>query len=294
MGNARKRADADAVLDSVRRHSERLTTLADPVRRDEPDAVHQMRVATRRLRSVLGTYDSVFARPLANPVRAELRWLGTVLGDARDEEVLAERFDALLAAQRAELVRGPVRHRLVAAHRTGYRTAHEEVVAALDESRYRDLLAALGELCTGRRPSGNGSVAKSLRRAYRRLDRAGRDAGLRRGSRESGRQPEPELVHAVRKRAKALRYAAEAVADSRPKVVRVAAAAEDLQTVLGEHQDAVVAQRHLLAAADRARAAGEDTFTYGLLTADEAERGRSARTAARDRLRSVRKRRDLL
>ncbi|MFC9788670.1 CHAD domain-containing protein [Rhodococcus sp. NPDC127528] len=290
MGNARKRADAEAVLNSVRHHYARMSTLADAVRRDEPDAVHQMRVASRRLRSVLGTYDSVFPPEITTPVRSELRWLGTVLGRARDEEVLAERFRTALDAQPPELIRGPVRHRLVDAHRGDYRTAHTEAVAVLHESRYRDLVTALGGLCAEPRPSGQGSVAKSLRKAYRRLDRAGRDAGLR-GSTAPGR---PELVHAVRKRAKALRYAAEAVTGSRPKAVRVASAAENLQTVLGEHQDATVAQQHLLAAADRARGAGEDTFTYGLLTADEAAGARSSRAEARDGLRAVRKRkRDL-
>ncbi|MFE3292422.1 CHAD domain-containing protein [Rhodococcus sp. NPDC059234] len=293
MGNARKRADADAVLDSVRHHYARMSALADAVRRDEPDAVHQMRVASRRLRSVLGTYDSVFPPETTTPVRSELRWLGTVLGRARDEEVLADRFRSALDAQPPELIRGPVRHRLVDAHRGDYRAAHAEAVAVLDEPRYRDLVAALGGLCAEPRPSGQGSVAKSLRKAYRRLDKAGRDAGLR-GPTAPGGQAPPELVHAVRKRAKALRYAGEAVTASRPKAVRVASAAENLQTVLGEHQDATVARQHLLAAADRARGAGEDTFTYGLLTAAEAADAQQSGARARDGLRAVRKRkRDL-
>ncbi len=61
----------------------------DPmVRRDEPDSVHQMRVATRRLRSTLRTFGRVLRRADTAHLAAELKWLGGVLGEARDAEVL--------------------------------------------------------------------------------------------------------------------------------------------------------------------------------------------------------------
>jgi CHAD domain-containing protein len=49
----------------------------------------------------------------------------------------------------------------------------------------------------------------------------------------------------------------------------MASAAEHLQEVLGDHQDSVVSRTHLSQQADAAHAAGEDTFTYGLLYARE-------------------------
>ena len=65
----------------------------DPrVRRDEPDSVHQMRVATRRARSVLQAFGGVINRDTTRPLCAELRWLAAELGQARDAEVLLARL----------------------------------------------------------------------------------------------------------------------------------------------------------------------------------------------------------
>ncbi len=57
----------------------------DPlVRRDEPDAVHQMRVATRRARSALEAFGGIIDRETTRPLCAELKWLAAMLGQARD------------------------------------------------------------------------------------------------------------------------------------------------------------------------------------------------------------------
>lgn len=288
MGSKRDRADAERVIAAVRGHRERLDSLADTVRRDDEDAVHQMRVCTRQLRSLLGTFRDGFGRGSVNPIRSELRWLGTVLGQARDEEVLSARFLALLDAQPPALVRGPVRHRLVTAHAAGYAAAHHDAVAALDGDRYRRLLADLDDLLADPRPPGDLSVEESLHAAVRKVRKSGRKAGLRGPGRAGDDAAPPELLHTARKRAKALRYAAEAAAGSGRRRSAVAKAAKKLQTTLGEHQDAVVARRQLMTAADRARAAGEDTFTYGLLVAAESACADQARRDAHGRLRKLR------
>ena len=71
----------------------------DPlVRRDEPDAVHQMRVATRRARSALQAFGTIIDRETTRPLCAELKWLAAALGRARDTEVLQARLTADLAA----------------------------------------------------------------------------------------------------------------------------------------------------------------------------------------------------
>ena len=65
----------------------------DPaVRQDAPDAVHAMRVATRRMRSALQAYGRVIDRAATRELTEELKWLAGVLGDARDLEVLHARF----------------------------------------------------------------------------------------------------------------------------------------------------------------------------------------------------------
>jgi len=73
-------------------------------------------------------------------------------------------------------------------------------------------------------------------------------------------------LHQVRKAAKRLRYTAAAVG-----AVKVADSAKKIQTLLGDHQDSVVSRAHLLQQADAARAAGDDTFTYGVLHQCEAD-----------------------
>src|SRR2546423_3425413 len=79
----------------------------DPgVRAGDPDAVHDMRVATRRSRSTLRTFRPLFD-PTVQRLRDELRWLGQALGQVRDGDVMAARLAAALAAQPPELVVGP-------------------------------------------------------------------------------------------------------------------------------------------------------------------------------------------
>src|SRR6476646_10762603 len=58
----------------------------------DPEALHQARVATRRLRSDLGTLGCFVDESWALHLRAELRWFGAELGQVRDVEVLRERL----------------------------------------------------------------------------------------------------------------------------------------------------------------------------------------------------------
>ena len=77
------------------------------VRTDVPDGVHQVRVAARRLRSILAAYRPVLDRTATDAVRDELQWLGRELSGTRDAEVSLEHLRALVAAQPAEFVLGP-------------------------------------------------------------------------------------------------------------------------------------------------------------------------------------------
>lgn len=100
-----------------------------------------------------------------------------------------------------------------------------------------------------------------------------------------------EALHVIRKRAKRLRYTAAATgADD------VSKQAKAIQTLLGDHQDSVVSRDHLIQQADAAHAAGEDTFTYGLLYQQESDLAESCRQQLDEALRkldkSVKKRTD--
>ncbi|MFF2650650.1 CHAD domain-containing protein [Streptomyces sp. NPDC058045] len=259
------------VLHYLRAQREALISLDPAVRRDLPDAVHRMRVATRRMRSALRSYRKLLDPARTRPLIAELTWLASELGVGRDQEVLTARLTAALDALPATQRTGPVRTRLrtwSAAHRSGSR---RRLRRALDGERYLRLLTTLDELTArppllpaATRPAAGpltSAVSRDRRRLARRLDEAqrlppgpDRDAGL----------------HEARKAAKRLRYAAEAATPALGTAARdTAAAARRLQTALGEHQDSVMARTALREIADQAHAAGESSFTYGVLYARE-------------------------
>ncbi|MER5771187.1 CYTH and CHAD domain-containing protein [Streptomyces sp. NPDC001985] len=244
----------------------------DPgVRRDLPDAVHQMRVATRRLRSAFRTYRKILDRTVTDPLGEELKWLAGELGVARDQEVLAERLRERIDALPRTLLLGPVRGRLRIWSVAQGSGARRRAVATLDSPRYLALLDALDALLAHpprlRAASGApGTVLpKALVKEYERLAaRVGSALDLAPG-------PERDLaLHDARKAAKRARYAGEAATPAlgRP-AKRFAKRMKAVQTVLGDHQDSVVARDTLRHLAVLAHAAGESAFTWGLLFGQE-------------------------
>lgn len=266
-----------AVLAYLREKRDELVA-ADPlVRRDEHDAVHRMRVATRRLRSLLRTSRPLLDRAATDPLRAELKHLAGVLGQARDAEVLRDRLAAQVAALPAELVLGPVAERIATSLGGRYRTGHAAVVRELDGERYLALLDSLEALLAAppltdraSRPAHT-ELPRLVAREWRRLA-AVRDAAVA----TEGEQ-RTELLHEVRKAAKAARYAAEAVAPVVGKdAARFAARAEAVQEVLGELQDGAVAGAALRELGAVAHLSGENGFTFGLLHGRQSARGERA------------------
>jgi len=263
---------AGATIVEVLAHEvEQLLSAEPAVRADAPDSVHRMRVATRRLRSVLGTYRPLFKRAPIELLRAELRWLGGVLGVARDAEVQAERMRSSLAALPAGKVRGPVGDRLVESRVADYVDAHSIAVQALDSARLADLRERLAALVNdpplrkrAKAPAA-ATIAGLVDLDRRRLDQLIETA--------ASTTPEDRVLalHDVRKGAKRLRYAAEAaVATFGPHAAAIATQAKNLQTVLGDHRDAVESRDLLDATAAEAQAAGEDPYTYRLLAKSHA------------------------
>lgn len=85
-----------AVVDYLAGQIARLQSYDPKARLAEPDAVHKMRVASRRIRSALRGYRAVLDRTRTDDLRDELKWLGEVLGEVRDLEVLRMRFTDLV------------------------------------------------------------------------------------------------------------------------------------------------------------------------------------------------------
>jgi CHAD domain-containing protein len=235
----------------------------------EPEDVHQARVATRRMRSDLRTFAPLVDEAWAASLSEELRWLAAELGSVRDAEVLAERLQATAARLPAGDVEAGrhVADRLV----EGVAGARDGLLAALREPRYVALLDRLVE--AAHHPALTAEADGPARKVLPALVALPWGKLWRDGRRLDVNSPDEEL-HALRIRAKRVRYAAEAVAPVMgPRATRFAAAVTRLQTVLGEHQDAVIAAAWLH---DNGPASGQP-FAAGQLWALERGAAEEAR-----------------
>jgi CHAD domain-containing protein len=252
----------------------------DPFTRvDAPDAVHKMRVAVRRLRSALATYRRLLDRSVTDPVRDELRWIGRALGPVRDSEVIRDHLREEVSEQPRPAVVGPVSRRIDRTLRAEHRDAHRQALTELRSDRYLALLDAVEEIAGGSALSGKRvdrparkQVPREVRRTFDRMVEFVEQADAAASPEETDR-----LLHEVRKAAKRVRYAAES-ADPviGPGASGLAKQMEELQDVLGAHQDTVVVRQLLLRLGAEAHTSGDSAFTFGRMHA--LEEWRAART----------------
>jgi CHAD domain-containing protein len=251
-GHAGPDASAAAVVaDTLRADIARIFAYDPLVRLREPlpdgdTAVHQMRVGTRRLRSDLRTFRSVFNRDWADGLRAELSWLADVLGGARDAEVLRARLHKTATLDPL----APPDETAVARIDAALTARHDAALTAVDEllgsPRYLDLLDHLLDAArsprfgpAGTQPAGD-VVAGLVGRPWRKLA----------ASVDLSPTDPDEVWHAVRVQGKRARYAAEAAAATIGEAAGLAKALKGVQDLLGDHQDAAVAAQTWLAVAD--------------------------------------------
>ncbi|KUI37739.1 hypothetical protein AU197_08260 [Mycobacterium sp. IS-1590] len=273
--DALRPADADAVHRAVAEQVEQLIEWDRAVRADVPDSVHQMRVTTRKIRSLLQTSRDAFGISDDAWILDELKQLAGILGVARDAEVLAERYEEALGELPAELVRGPVRERLVDGAKHRYAAGLRRSLIAMRSQRYFRLLDALEGLVAAKPAlpqDEDERTQATIDAAYKRVRKAAKTAAR-------ADEDKDEALHRIRKGAKRLRYAAAATG-----AAKVSDRAKSIQSLLGDHQDSVVSRAHLSQQADAAHAAGEDTFTYGLLFRMEEELAHRSREQLDDAL----------
>jgi CHAD domain-containing protein len=275
----------DPVHRAVAEQVEDLLVWDRAVRADTYDSVHQMRVTTRKIRSLLQASEESFGISDDAWVLDELRQLAAVLGVARDAEVLAERYEKALGELPDELVRGPVRERLVDGAKRQYSSGLRRSLIAMRSPRYFRMLDALEALVAAQppaTPAGADPAQLTIDSAYKRIRKAAKAAAA------AADTDRDEALHRIRKGAKRLRYTAAATGAG-----KISDRAKTIQTLLGDHQDSVVSRTHLSRQAEVAHSAGEDTFTYGLLYSledDLARRSREQLEAALKKLdRSVRR-----
>ena len=230
----------DAVRYAVATGTRRLIEHDAPTRLGDIEGVHQMRVATRRLRGDLGTFEPLVDAPWAGALGDELRWLGDLLGAVRDRDV---QLSSLAS------VDGDLEHDLAmlrVAISTARDAAREELMNALAGSRYLDLLERLVQ--AAREPLQTAAAGRPAAEVVPAL--LARTADKTRGRLRDVQPDSPDpTYHSARIGAKNLRYAAEAigpfVARRAGRIARVAAAATAVQDILGAHQDALVMQHQV-------------------------------------------------
>ncbi|MEV2249637.1 CYTH and CHAD domain-containing protein [Streptomyces sp. NPDC050147] len=262
---------ADHVLAYIRTQRDALVALDPDVRRDLPDSVHRMRVATRRMRSAFRSYRKLLDRSVTDPIGVELKWLAGELGVDRDQEVLAERLTDRVDTVPGTLLLGPVRARLRIWNVAGADDARSRTVAALEGQRYVRLLDSVDALLADPplRKAALASPAKALPKAVRK-DYARLEARIEHALALAPGEERDVAMHGARKAAKRARYAGEAARPALGKPAkRFAKQMKAVQKVLGDHQDSVVAREALRSLAIQAHAAGETAFTWGLLYGQE-------------------------
>ncbi len=231
-----------AVRHVIARQLHRLR-LNDPGARlgEDPEALHDMRVATRRLRAAVRILAAGIPVRLQARLDHELRWLGELLGGVRDLDVQLAKLDAFAAAAPAGF--RPAFKRL-REHLAGERTrSRARMLEGLDTPRYFRLLLRLERFAYSEPPRRPVTAAalepicvagpRALKKAFRHLTKRGDKIHT---------MPHPEDLHTMRIRAKRLRYLLEFLQELTGKPGRLLVKRlTELQDLLGSYHDAVVA-----------------------------------------------------
>jgi CHAD domain-containing protein len=227
------------------------------------EGVHHLRVTTRRLRSTLELFSDMTSPAWTDDLSAELKWLGEMLGEVRDLDVLRTRLKESAGDAAGTGVLSPLLDDLEAR----WRSASDALRNALGGERFRQLESRLVDaaahvpLRDDISDSPESVLSGPVARAWKNAKRGGRALSL---------DDPAEDFHEVRKRVKRVRYAAEGVADflepdEARSARRFARAAKRVQDVLGAHQDAVVAGFEIRKAAAAHPELGPFNFAAGRL-----------------------------
>ena len=236
--------DADASIRAValsvlRRHfsvmlaKEPGTRLADDI-----EELHDMRVATRRLRAALSLFEDVLPVTVTK-LGSELAWLGRTLGAVRDLDVQLVELDRLSTAvsnsDRAALTA------LRALLENQHAVARTEMLEALDSRRYEMFVGRFGRTLSARHESRSGTAARPARAIAPELIETSFRSFRKAGDRIRPGSPATDY-HRVRTRGKRARYTLEFLGDLYPgKTEPLVKVLTSLQDILGLHQDADVA-----------------------------------------------------
>ena len=235
---------------------------------DDPEDLHRLRVATRRLRAILRAARGIVEPAWADGLRADVAWLGAQLGPVRDFDVLRESLaaerDGLDGQERKGL---DVLLRVLEQEATASRALLAE---AMSSDRYFKLLDTIELAVTAPRFTGDDTPAAAIAKSEFRK--------LRKAVRALGQSPSDDELHAVRIKGKRARYAGELAEASRGKTAtKFISKAKRFQDVVGDHQDAVVAESELRRAAGLTRSRSAALAAGRLIERQRAKKRRMRR-----------------
>lgn len=223
----------------------------------EIEGVHQMRVATRRLRAALTVFRDLFAAARVAALERDLRWLGDTLGEVRDLDVYLDNlpgYAAELGAAHNQALEHFVEHLWRQRQR-----ARRVLLRRLNSRRYQSFLERFEAFLAGERadpesPRAQAGVPEASRHLLvAEFERVRARAG------KTLRQMTPRRLHRARIAARRLRYVCEWFSGLYGKrfagyIQRV----KEIQSLLGRHQDACVAIDNLTRLASELAESGED------------------------------------
>ncbi|HET9928506.1 MAG TPA: CHAD domain-containing protein, partial [Rubrobacter sp.] len=216
----------------LRRHFAAMMAHEPGVRLGEaPEELHDMRVATRRLRAALKLYADALPKR-AERYERDLRWVAGALGEVRDLDVHLARLHEEVSrnGEVLEEVAAPLRERRVEARR--------RMLEALDSNRYERLVATFsGTLRRGHSPAPSAPILEVapdlLKDRYKKV---------RKVAKKLGKDSPPEHFHELRKKGKRLRYALEPLQEIYGKPAqKMVTLLKKIQDDFGDHQDLIVA-----------------------------------------------------
>ena len=237
---------------------------------EDIEALHQMRVATRRLRATIRVFGVVLPT-VFEELRSELQWAGHELGAVRDLDVQIAGLEQLRATSSWE--EAAALRPLIEVIEGERREERRRLIELMDSDRFDALVARFSSTVREGPPFGSPApevhafAAPILEKRFERLRRDGR--------RLRAKSPSAEY-HALRIRAKRLRYSLEIFGELYGKPAeRMTAALKTLQDMLGDHQDAEVAIERLHAIVARhGRALPPETLVaIGSLVERDRQRG---------------------
>ena len=206
----------------------------------DPDFVHDMRVAIRRLRTAIEVLADAYAPEPSESFAGDLRWVARALGRVRDLDVALERVSAMVAE--APTLERPALSIFAQSLALDRARARLRLIERLDSERFASFVAAArawvsaGPPPASSAPSGGAPAYTAGPRIVARWARAMEEA-----YEDAEKSAEAKDLHALRLTAKKARYAIEYFGDLEgPESLRRAKRIAGLQDFLGGHQDSVM------------------------------------------------------